>query len=399
MAKKKQSTRLSAEAIAALRSASYEGNAFVLTQENLPCYAEVKALMNALGGKWVPGRKAHVFGEGVEALSLVHAACDRGEIPASNPHDFFPTPAALVERLVGDADFSARWEAQITCAGIDGRPLRYLEPSGGAGALVAAIVARMRPQDELVVVELNPLLAANLRVRFPRATVIEADFLAFDPEEGFDLVLLNPPFAGKTYAKHVRHAFGMLRDRGLMAAIVPTSFLTHGDDFLLFAAEAGVWDNFGGKLFEGTDTPTSGLWLQNDSERFWRTKPYEGFQTQYAWNLTISASSDARLLARLDGARTFEQFRDILAAEVSKWLRDGSACRVDDDIAMDVLRALVEDYGADYGVHNLAALLPKPVTVAAEAPLEAPATKEPAEDRPPTPKGSGKQLDLFASAA
>ena len=40
---KKRSTRLSEEAIRALRASSYDGPAFTLPDPNLGCYAEIKA--------------------------------------------------------------------------------------------------------------------------------------------------------------------------------------------------------------------------------------------------------------------------------------------------------------------------------------------------------------------
>ena len=359
MAKKKQSTVMSADAIAALRASRFEGNAFYLTEEKLACYSEIKALVVALGGKWVSGRKAHVFNDGVDAKGLVLAACDRGEIPASNPNAFFPTPSALVDRLVGESDFAGKWAAWMAPMGDPSlsKPLRYLEPSGGAGALVEVLASRLRPGDELVVVEFNPILAAALRTKFPQATVIEGDFLEFTSDKPFDVVLMNPPFAGKTYQKHVRHAFSMLTPRGVLAAIVPSSLTMHGDDFLYFLAEAGRWEDFGGEHFEGTAIATSGLWIQNDPERFWREEPHNGYQTHHAWNITIAASSDQAWLKRMNAARSLEEFESIISSEVSGWVRDGNATRVDRAIVLDVLRSLVEDYGDGYGIDNLGKLM------------------------------------------
>jgi hypothetical protein len=344
MAKKKQATPLSAHAIAALRAAEFSGNTFRLTIENLPCYTEIKALVEALGGKWVAKSRLHVFPEGVDAAALVLSCCNRGEIPPSNTNDFYPTPAAIVEAMISDDDFATRWNAHETCAGLDGRPMRYLEPSGGTGALVGIMAARMRPQDELVIVELNPLLADGLRRRFPRAQVVEMDFLQFQSAQQFDVVLMNPPFAGKLYQKHVEHAFSMLRRLGILAAVVPSGF-RDDRDFVLWAHTRGESTDLGAKKFEGTGVSTSLLWLENDFG--WRDEPRDGYSSVHVWELHLSISTDGEALDQLAAANSFEEKLSYLRGYAHLQNRSGSAIKVNESIARELLASLV-----DYLPHN-----------------------------------------------
>lgn len=47
------------------------------------------------------------------------------------------------------------------------------------------------------------------------------DWLAHMEGQEFDLVVMNPPFYGRHYEKHVRHALKFLKPRGLLVAILP----------------------------------------------------------------------------------------------------------------------------------------------------------------------------------
>ena len=53
--------------------------------------------------------------------------------------------------------------------------------------------------------------------------VLTANFLDHPPTPEFDAVVMNPPFYGKHYAKHVRHALKFLKPGGTLVAILPAS--------------------------------------------------------------------------------------------------------------------------------------------------------------------------------
>lgn len=385
VAKKKQSTPLSADAIAALRASAFDGNTFKLPDGNLECYHEIKALMGALGGKWVSGKKHMAFAEGVNCQQLVFAACDRGEIPPSNPLDFFPTPPDVVAEIAAYPWLLDRWNGREHIA--EDRPMRYLEPSGGSGALAEVMASRLRPQDELVICEMNPLLADLLRNRFPRASVIEGDFLEYRDDKGFDVILMNPPFDGKSYRKHVEHAESMLRRFGALVAIVPSQFKTHGDDFLYHVAEAGEWHDFGPDRFEGTKTPTSALFIENHPDSKWREKPCDGYSNHHAWDAAMSLANDGDLLGRVCKAENLAGATRCLEEWALRQLQDGHCIRIDKDIAREVVTSVLRDYDQP----ALSRLLPKeqPPMPADEAPimhvLAAPEFFEPPMAQHPAP--------------
>lgn len=97
---------------------------------------------------------------------------------------------------------------------------RVLEPSAGHAAL--ADQARKSGAAEVVCVEINPQECAYLRAA--GFETHEQDFLTFFPEEKFDCIVMNPPFAKLQDIKHVAHAYEhCLAPGGSLVAVMPDS--------------------------------------------------------------------------------------------------------------------------------------------------------------------------------
>ncbi len=114
---------------------------------------------------------------------------------------FFPTPAAIVARMLDE------------CGNLADRDV--LEPSAGRGDIASA--ARDRG-GRVTCYELNGRLAGILALDGFETT--EADFLTIAPAEKFDFVVMNPPFEKHADHAHVLHAFKFLRPGGLLVALV-----------------------------------------------------------------------------------------------------------------------------------------------------------------------------------
>lgn len=96
--------------------------------------------------------------------------------------------------------------------------MRVLEPSAGEGR-IANIIREQHPFSEIVVLDSSRKSCKVLR-ELGYETVIEGDFLDYSPKEKFDRVIMNPPFESGLDAKHIRHAYSLLRDSGRLIAIV-----------------------------------------------------------------------------------------------------------------------------------------------------------------------------------
>lgn len=131
---------------------------------------------------------------------------------------YYPTPRAVIETMLAD------------CYQLRGA--RVLEPSCGDGRIMDA--ARAAGAD-CYGVEVDAGRSQEARAK--GHSVMTANFLTVAPGHwpawkqlrDLDFVLMNPPFYGRHYAKHVRHALHFLKPGGVLKAILPaTARYDHG---------------------------------------------------------------------------------------------------------------------------------------------------------------------------
>jgi hypothetical protein len=115
-------------------------------------------------------------------------------------NDFFPTPAEMAGEIVGMADIE--------------QGMRVLEPSAGNGLLADA--ARDLGAD-VDVVEMGGKLREILTEK--GYNLVGDDFLSYQPVQGYDRIVMNPPFSNDQDIKHVLHAYSMLNPGGKLVAI------------------------------------------------------------------------------------------------------------------------------------------------------------------------------------
>lgn len=158
---------------------------------------------------------------------------------------FYWTPAAVVAEALSYAGVYGPHE-------YSGTPpkRRVLEPSCGDGRILDVIRERGQPA---LGIEYHPGRAAEARAK--GHSVLTANFLEHPPTEEFDAVVMNPPFYGKHYIKHVQHALRFLKPRGTLVSILPaTARYDHGE-------LDGEWRDLPVASFAeaGTNVPTTML--------------------------------------------------------------------------------------------------------------------------------------------
>ncbi|WP_346667133.1 DUF4942 domain-containing protein [uncultured Desulfovibrio sp.] len=132
---------------------------------------------------------------------------------------FYPTPAPVAERMLA------------MLPSLDWKKLRVLEPSAGKGDLADALITsildealpprgmreRFRADMAAVVhcIEPDPDLQAALRGKGYQ--LVAHEFLSFSPEEPYNLILMNPPFADAD--RHVLHAWDILEGGHVLSLI------------------------------------------------------------------------------------------------------------------------------------------------------------------------------------
>jgi len=222
---------LSPEALAVLGSMEVAGRMAAITAGQLDrkVYVEVNKALEAIGGCWVRGMKAHSFeGDPRDALDqivLTGGFCDKKQ-----EFGFFETPKAVVEMLIERADLKPG--------------MFMLEPSAGRGAIALEIAKFARQstphtcaavhtenaeflrgeglhvgcEDLLTCVEVQLENAAFLR---KAGLYVECDdFLKWTPLMPPDRIVANPPFARQADVDHVLHAYDLLAPGGRLVSVM-----------------------------------------------------------------------------------------------------------------------------------------------------------------------------------
>jgi hypothetical protein len=117
---------------------------------------------------------------------------------------YYPTPAEIVERILSDLH------------GLKGQ--KVLEPSCGCGRFLDGLRAH---GAKAFGIEYDASRAMQARAK--GHPVYVGNFLDVEPTDDYDRVVMNPPFYGKHYAKHVNHALKFLKPGGTLTAILPAS--------------------------------------------------------------------------------------------------------------------------------------------------------------------------------
>jgi len=128
----------------------------------------------------------------VPSLVTVHASTE-----------CFTTPGPIIDLMIDYADIQ------------DGQLI--LEPSAGTGA-IANYLLKNFPSIELDVIELDCTLRELLKGKGYNLTA--SDFLKFETKQGYDRILMNPPFRKLQDIDHVLKAYKCLKPGGRLVSIM-----------------------------------------------------------------------------------------------------------------------------------------------------------------------------------
>lgn len=220
-----------------LDAADVDGTRLVLNGTlDRKLYADVNKVLEAIGGKWNRGAKAHVFDGPVS--DVLEPIMETGEYSRTK-QDFgqFDSPPEVVAEVMR----LARIEPGMT----------VLEPSAGIGNIAKAAESA---GGIVSVVEIDPKRAAALGDH-----ALVRDFLGMEPTEFFDRVVMNPPFARQADIDHVMHALKFLRPNGLLVSVMSASILFRGNKktaaFRDLVGERGSVERLPARAFIESGTP------------------------------------------------------------------------------------------------------------------------------------------------
>lgn len=209
--------KISQDVMTVLDQADVDGNRLVLVgQLDRKLYADVNKVLEAIGGKWSRGAKAHLFD--MPVVDVLSPIMETGEYSRTK-QDFgqFDTPPDVAARVMALADLKSG--------------MMVLEPSAGIGniALAAAALGAEVTCYEVDERRCDALVKASGASAHRLDMVIQRDFLTVTPAPVYELVLMNPPFAGQVDIDHVLHAAKFLREGGRLVAIMSAGVMFRGN--------------------------------------------------------------------------------------------------------------------------------------------------------------------------
>ena len=179
-------------------------------------WSNLSLFLNRVGGKWSTTKQAF---EMVRNPSLIIERIKEVGTRSFNKFSLYETPKAVTDFICEYClnEFIPSEESII----------RVLEPSCGGGSLILPVLAELKKRypkytiklDAYDIDPINVMLCKELGFDIERA-----DFLKVEPDPKYDLVVLNPPFQGKAYLKHIKHAQRFMKQnkRSCLIAVAPT---------------------------------------------------------------------------------------------------------------------------------------------------------------------------------
>jgi len=152
--------------------------------------------VNTKGGNWE-------FDYAIKPV--IAEICRSGMLPEQKSHQYYPTPEHIARRVVEWADIKPGEQV--------------LEPSAGQGA----IADQIRKDAIIYCVDISQLHYNILKAKEYK-NIQCRDFLGYHPGRVFKKICMNPPFADKRAETHVQYAAGLLREGGVLVAVLPASY-------------------------------------------------------------------------------------------------------------------------------------------------------------------------------
>lgn len=178
-------------------------------------WTQIKDLCDRVNGTWKKSESAFIFP--FDPRPVIDMIVESGKLPVRNQYAYFPTS----EMIISDIAKLVPLDYYIKSA------KNICEPSAGTGNMANYISRVMSDDANLVCCEIDE---TNCRVLERLGlNVHQGDFLEYKTDIKFDLILMNPPFKGSTFIKHIRHAQSMLTYKGILLSIMPEPWLNKLD--------------------------------------------------------------------------------------------------------------------------------------------------------------------------
>jgi hypothetical protein len=149
---------------------------------------------------------AEFYGDVLPDTAEAFTEKETRDVTVAKDLQFYPTPQAVIDRVLSDVHLK--------------EGMKVLEPSCGDGRIMLTI-KKQQPKIDLLGIEIDEgrreYCVSN------GLSVYLGNFLELPLDTDYDLIVMNPPFYGEHWMKHVAKAKECLKDRGTLICILPAS--------------------------------------------------------------------------------------------------------------------------------------------------------------------------------
>ena len=304
----------------ALLNYSSTHNNFLSIDKDIPksSFNDIKRALKVFRAKWHGGKK-QCFELALPACECINHLLSLDSMPKVNPHSYHPTPkvmlSSIFEHTAANPD---EW------GHLKERPIEILEPSCGEGAILDEVKRQFTKAGisfNITCIELDPINA--IRLRSKGYSPIVTDFLKFNTEKKFDLILINPPFESINFIKHIRKAQKLLNKDGYLVGVVPTKpIITSSqklvedfrDDIGLTLDDAMVFEP---GVFETAKHTETRLVQLESVERMNMLRQLDSINEHSIEQIELSVFNDSQTLQRVKAAgKSLESLRGAISSNV-----------------------------------------------------------------------------------
>ena len=266
-------------------------------------YESVKRVVNGLRGEWVRSKGTHVFLHDataeIESIQITGFAPDY----IDNPHAFFPTPHEEIADMMLIAGLRD-WHGNR----------KFLEPHGGDGRIIRSIHYAC-PGASVDYCEIDE---RNLQLLEGLGNCVGQDFLTVDLKPVYDFIIMNPPFNGKEYQKHIRKAHSLLCEGGKLVAVMPSSAVSDRKfrDWMFADGQGSFYKG----EYEFLNTKVSYITVEMDKNTRISDAP-SGFKTWSMYHVVIALDSNFEFCNHRDGCTTMTALESLIESSIDRLVR------------------------------------------------------------------------------
>lgn len=180
-------------------------------------YFLLKPIVAYLGGHWREKYRSFVFEDDIKEKfedCLLNGFQISDDYKYKEKNQFYPTPKNIAKRVVELAEIK------------DGNTV--LEPSAGRGGLLDQIDVRC---NIIAVEPLDDNVKVLVEKGYECVTTTFEDFYEHNKQKQFERIVMNPPFSEQRDIKHLLMAYELLKEDGILTAIISENALYYRTDW------------------------------------------------------------------------------------------------------------------------------------------------------------------------